>query len=144
MHAALRDATADVLRGRLAPQAPPGDYPALYPLAHTPRVLAAQLEDDCAAAWRFLYAQAAAVRPTSRCASGQAELTASAVRATKWRLLSPAVRGHAGVAWTLERRAVVWRDIGQEGAIEPGEQPRVVAADAVRPRRAVRLGRRRC
>jgi hypothetical protein len=89
VHADRRDATADAIAATgVAPQAPAGDYPALYPDAHRPRVLAAQLEDDCAAAWRFVFAQASAVTTQGALRKqAQAELTASALRATKWRLL---------------------------------------------------------
>jgi hypothetical protein len=51
--------------------------------------LTAQLEDACAAGWRFFYAAladsggAAALRRTA-----QRGLTARAVRATRWRVLS--------------------------------------------------------
>jgi hypothetical protein len=45
----------------LVPVAPEADYPALYPVsdAAAARALAARVEDDCAGAWRYLYAQAA-------------------------------------------------------------------------------------
>jgi hypothetical protein len=103
-HEDTRDATADALAAAgLTPAAPHGDYPALYPAAQHPNVLAATLEDDCAAAWRFTYAQAAvasksgAPDPLSGNAltvrkQAQGALTASAVRATRWRVLAHAVR----------------------------------------------------
>ena len=60
-HESIRDRTAEAISAAgTTPAAPAGDYPALYPKASAPRALAAQLEDDCAAAWRYLYAQAAA------------------------------------------------------------------------------------
>ncbi len=81
-----RTATAIAATGH-PPAAPQGDYPALYPQANRPRVLAAQLEDDCAAAWRYLYLQAASAPPgpTALRRAAQQALTASAVRATEWR-----------------------------------------------------------
>ncbi|HEY7007801.1 MAG TPA: DUF4439 domain-containing protein [Jatrophihabitantaceae bacterium] len=93
-HEATRDATAvAIARTGTTPHPPAGDYPALYPRAGAPRTLAADLEDDCAAAWRFLYAQAAAGHGnTALRTQAQATLIASAVRATHWRKLSGAVR----------------------------------------------------
>ena len=93
-HEATRDATAvAIAHSGTAPHAPAGDYPALYPRADAPRTLAADLEDDCAAAWRYLYAEAATVKTdTALRAEAQAALTASAVRATRWRKLSGAPR----------------------------------------------------
>jgi hypothetical protein len=86
-HETIRDSTAEAIAATgTTPAAPAGDYPALYPKAGTPRPLAAQLEDDCAAAWRYLYAQAAAVSGSAAIRTeAQAELIASAVRATHWR-----------------------------------------------------------
>jgi hypothetical protein len=92
-HEATRDATAvAITRAGATPHAPAGDYPALYPRAGSPRTLAAELEDDCAGAWRFLYAQAAAAGQTETAvrSEAQAALIASAVRATQWRKLSGA------------------------------------------------------
>jgi hypothetical protein len=94
LHEDLRDRTAGGIAATgHPPAAPAADYPGLYGIA--PRALAAQLEEDCAAAWRFLYAQAAAssgpeadrLRRTA-----QQALTASAVRATRWRVLAGAAR----------------------------------------------------
>jgi hypothetical protein len=88
-HEALRNATeAWMNQAGLRPVPPLPDYPALYPVpnAATARQLAVRLEDDCAAAWRYLYAQAARARAHSRMAEAQAALTASALRATTWRL----------------------------------------------------------
>lgn len=95
-HEALRDATeAAMTAHRLVPVAPLADYPALYPVAKpaAARDLAIQLEDDCAAAWRFLYLQAAS-SPSGLAQAvrrpAQDALTASAVRAVRWRaLVSP-------------------------------------------------------
>ena len=96
-HETLRDATAQALTGAgVAPQPPAADYPELYPVTSPAQAnaLALRLEQDCAAAWRYLYAAAAedpsararAVRP-----SAQAALTASAVRAVQWRtIVTPA------------------------------------------------------
>jgi hypothetical protein len=87
VHEATRNSVAEAIAARgVTPQAPAGDYPALYPLAKTPRKLAATLEDDCAAAWRYLFVTAAAVHgTTSLRKQAQARLTASAQRATLWR-----------------------------------------------------------
>ncbi|HET6878077.1 MAG TPA: DUF4439 domain-containing protein [Jatrophihabitans sp.] len=92
-HESLRDATEQAMwQAGLTPVSPRADYPGLYPVpdAASARRLAARLEQGCAAAWRFLYAQAASApgpAATARRAEAQAALTASAVRATKWRLL---------------------------------------------------------
>jgi hypothetical protein len=98
-HEALRDATAERLaHAGLTPVAPAVDYPALYPVddAAAARRLAMRLEEACAAAWRYVYMRAA-TRPEGgaaavRAASGergpaQDTLTASAVRAARWRAL---------------------------------------------------------
>jgi hypothetical protein len=71
------------------PVPPRADYPALYPVrdAGQARALAVRLEDDCAGAWRYLYAQAARAGSIARMARAQSALTASAVRATQWRVL---------------------------------------------------------
>ncbi|HZZ96916.1 MAG TPA: DUF4439 domain-containing protein [Jatrophihabitantaceae bacterium] len=86
-HETVRDRTADDIAAAGTTPAPPaGDYPALYPKASTPRALAAQLEDGCAARWRYLYARAAEVTGSGAIRKqAQAELIASAVRATHWR-----------------------------------------------------------
>jgi hypothetical protein len=92
-HEALCDAAAAAITAAGgAPDPPPADYPSLYPVrtARSARQLAIRLENDAASAWRYLYAvaagttgaQAAAARPAA-----QAALTASALRATRWRLL---------------------------------------------------------
>jgi hypothetical protein len=95
-HETLRDATAAALaRAGLRAVAPEADYPALYPVEHplAARRLALRLEDDCAAAWRYLYLQAAsATGPLARRlrTDAQQALTASAVRAARWRsILTP-------------------------------------------------------
>ena len=96
-HEALRDATAQALTAAgVAAQPPAADYPALYPVA-TPAAamaLALRLEQECAAAWRYLYALAADDPGTSARAvrrSAQAALIGSAVRAVRWRaVLTPA------------------------------------------------------
>lgn len=92
-HEGLRDTTMDAISAAgSAPQPPAGDYPALYPGLTDPPALAASLEDDCAAAWRYLYAVAAThAAPIALRRQAQAALTASAVRATQWR-----VRTHSG------------------------------------------------
>jgi hypothetical protein len=90
-HDQLATATAQQLADAAQPPvAPAADYPALYPVgdARTARLLAVRLEDQCAAAWRYLYAVAAdsaeARAPALR-ARAQGALTMSAVRATRWR-----------------------------------------------------------
>jgi hypothetical protein len=90
-HEALRDATEQAIAAAgLAPAAPAADYPDLYPVrtAAQSGALAVRLEDDCASAWRYLYAVAASTagtRADTLRATAQSALTASAVRATQWR-----------------------------------------------------------
>jgi hypothetical protein len=99
-HEALRDATeAAMTEGQLRPAPPQADYPALYPVSNAgqARALAVRLEDACAAAWRYLYAQAALARTAARLAEAQGGLTSSAVRAVQWRAL--ANPDHASVAF---------------------------------------------
>ena len=90
-HEALRDATAQAITSAgLTPVAAAADYPDVYPVtdAAAARALAPRLEDDCAAAWRYLYAVAAGTagaQATVLRRSAQVALTASAVRATRWR-----------------------------------------------------------
>jgi hypothetical protein len=97
-HETLRDATADALAGaRLTPAAPRADYPGMYPVssAGAARALAIRLEDDCAAAWRYLYLRAASTTGTlagQLRSSAQDALTASAVRAAQWRAASGTIR----------------------------------------------------
>ena len=91
-HTDARDAAVAALAAAGARPVPPqADYPALYGIA--PHPLAAQLEDDCATAWRYLYAGAAA-SPGQAAVRGPAQrgLTDSAVRAVRWRLLAGAAR----------------------------------------------------
>jgi hypothetical protein len=102
-HETLRDATATALSAAgLAPVAPQPDYPALYPVADAAaaRNLAVRLEDAGAAAWRYLYLQAASTtgaRPRTLRGAAQKGLTASAVRAARWRaIVSPT---HASTAF---------------------------------------------
>lgn len=96
-HEALRDkAAAAIVAAGGAPTPPAADYPSLYPVlgARSAQRLAIRLERDAAAAWRYLYAIAAettGTRPAVARTSAQGALTASAVRATRWRLrLNPA------------------------------------------------------
>jgi hypothetical protein len=90
-HEDLRDATVIALTAaRQTPVSPQADYPSLYPVTDpaSARRLAVRLEDDCATAWRYLYLQAASARTSSAAAlrrSAQGGLTASAVRAVRWR-----------------------------------------------------------
>lgn len=91
-HESLRDETKnEMTRAGLIPVPPQADYPGLYPISDPAdaRRLAVRLEQACAAAWRFLYAQAASASghaADERRTEAQAALTASAVRATRWRL----------------------------------------------------------
>jgi hypothetical protein len=89
-HEGERDRTAGAIAATgIAPKAPAGDYPALYAPAKKPRSLAARLEDDCAGAWRYLYANAADVKGQATLRQqAQTALTASAVRATRWRMMT--------------------------------------------------------
>lgn len=105
-HDSLRDDTATAItESGLTPGVPAADYPALYPVAgaRSARALAVRLEQQCAAAWRFLYAQAAEVTSpsaTARRREAQAALTASAVRATQWRRAAdsaPATEAFPGI-----------------------------------------------
>jgi hypothetical protein len=92
-HEALRDATAADLAGAGRTPVPAlSDYPDLYPVidAVAARRLAVRLEEGCADAWRYLYLQAASRTSAQAAAlrrSAQQALTASAVRATRWRAL---------------------------------------------------------
>ena len=97
-HQRLRDATATGIAATGAtPVAPLADYPALYPVSGpaAARRLAARLEDDCAAAWRYLFVRSVASGSLRRVA--QANLTASTIRGVRWRrLIDPR---HAAVAF---------------------------------------------
>jgi hypothetical protein len=92
-HETLRDqASAAIVAAGAVPAPPAADYPTLYPVAdvRSAQRLAIRLETDAAAAWRYLYAVAAGATGASPAAArtgAQAALTASAVRATEWRLL---------------------------------------------------------
>ena len=99
-HEALRDTTAAALTAAgQDPVAPAADYPDLYPVSTVgqAQTLALRVENDCADAWRYLYA-VAATQTGSQSASqadrlrrgAQSALTASAVRAVQWRrILTP-------------------------------------------------------
>ena len=97
-HESLRNRTADALTAAgLDPVQSHADYPSLYPVrsAGAARALAVRLEDDCAAAWRYLYAVAAGETGTPATGlrrEAQAALSASAVRAVRWRVASGAAR----------------------------------------------------
>jgi len=92
-HEDLRDkAAAAITAAGDAPGPPAADYPSLYPVhdARSAQRLAIRLEKDAASAWRYLYAVAAeatGARSTAARTAAQAALTASAVRATQWRLM---------------------------------------------------------
>jgi hypothetical protein len=96
-HETLRDGTAQALAAAgVTPQPPAADYPELYPVTSPAQAaaLALRLEQDCAEAWRYLYALAAddpSAQAHAMRASAQAALTASAVRAVRWRrIVTPA------------------------------------------------------
>lgn len=92
-HETLRNTTtAAIGAAGLTPVTSLADYPSVYPVTgdRSARELAIRLEDACAAAWRFLYLQAAlqsSARATALRRSAQAGLTDSAVRAARWRSL---------------------------------------------------------
>jgi len=103
-HESFRDAISAAMAGAgLSPAHAAADYPSLYPVSNAAQAvaLAARLEDDCATAWRVLYAataldQAEAARAkipdaTSRRREAQAGLDASAVAAARWRKVAGAV-----------------------------------------------------
>jgi hypothetical protein len=90
-HELLRDQTeAELTAAAQLPTPPLADYPDLYPVAgaSAAQQLAISLEQDAAAAWRFLYAATvdAGAASSALRATAQAALTASAVRATRWRM----------------------------------------------------------
>jgi hypothetical protein len=92
-HEAVRDeATTAIAAAGEVPTPPAADYPALYPVtdARSAQRLAIRLETDAAAAWRYLYAVAAetvGARSAPARTAAQATLIASALRATRWRVL---------------------------------------------------------
>lgn len=88
--------SANMVAMGVTPIGPQADYPALYPVtsAKQAQALAARLEDDCCSSWRALYAACAPTNasntatpsvPAGLRTSAQQALTASAVRATRWR-----------------------------------------------------------
>ncbi|MCW2526947.1 MAG: hypothetical protein JWM76_1807 [Pseudonocardiales bacterium] len=91
-HRLLRGSTARALTSAGAdPVASRGDYPLPFAIDSglAARRLALRLESACASAWRYLLANAATETgslPSLR-AAAQTALTASAVRAMKWRAL---------------------------------------------------------
>jgi hypothetical protein len=107
-HSGLRDAADSAMTaGGLTPVAAAADYPELYPVDSVgqARSLAIRLEEECARAWRYLYAVAAAADPDSDTAArrteAQAALSASAVRGTRWRIaaaVSPATVPFPGIS----------------------------------------------
>ena len=102
-HEELRDETeTSIATGGLTPVAPAADYPDLYPVTTEAQAatVAARIEDGCAAAWRYLYAAAASTTDSRSHAlrtTAQTALTASAVRATRWRKITDP--SHATVAF---------------------------------------------
>lgn len=91
-HEALRDATAQAIAAAgLNPVPPASDYPRLYPVpnAKAAQEVAVRVEDDCASAWRYLYLVAASTSGADAQqlrGTAQDALTASAVRAVRWRV----------------------------------------------------------
>jgi len=108
-HETSRDAISMAMtQAGVAPANAAADYPGLYPVADAASALklAARLEDDCASAWRVLYAAAASDSPsdvpgaTARRREAQAGLTAAAVTAARWRKIDkvvPASRAFPGL-----------------------------------------------
>ena len=90
-HETLRDATAAAITAAgFAPVPPASDYPALYPVpnAAAARAVAVRVEDGCSTAWRYLYLVAASTSGAEAHrlrGTAQDALTASAVRAVRWR-----------------------------------------------------------
>jgi hypothetical protein len=94
-HRELRDRTAAALAAAGQPPAPPqADYPLPFALAGSvdAQRLALGTESSCAAAWRYLVTAAASgPAPAGLRQAAGAALTASAIRATRWRrILHPA------------------------------------------------------
>ncbi|MEO9137476.1 MAG: DUF4439 domain-containing protein [Jatrophihabitans sp.] len=96
-HDTIRTSIASAMAAAgMTPVAPEADYPALYPVQDTAaaRRVAVRLENACAAGWRFLYAQcvASAAAPARTLRSdAQRQLTAAAVRGSRWRaVIDPA------------------------------------------------------
>lgn len=88
-HREVRDATAAALvaAGR-QPEAPQADYPSPFPVTAPvdAQRYALRLEEDCAAAWRYLVATTpSGSAPDGLRRAAGAALTASAVRGTRWR-----------------------------------------------------------
>ena len=110
-HEGTRDAVETAMAAVAVTPAPAAaDYPALYPVTTATQALtlAARLEDDCAEAWRLLYLAAAVDAvdakglpgPADRRREAQAALSASAVRAARWRKTAgvvPASRPFPGI-----------------------------------------------
>lgn len=90
-HVAVQTQTAAALTALgQQPVEPAADYPDMYPVRDetTARALAQRLEEESAAAWRYLYAAAAAATGSSATTArqqAQAGLIGSAVRALRWR-----------------------------------------------------------
>jgi len=100
-HESARDAiSAAMVQVGVTPGHAAADYPSLYPVGNSAQAhaLAARLEDECAAAWRVLYAASAVDAghakipdPAARRREAQAGLSSSAVAAARWRKLAGAV-----------------------------------------------------
>jgi hypothetical protein len=90
-HVALQaQAAAALAAAGQQPAEPAADYPDLYPVRDpsAARALALRLEEESAAAWRYLYSVAAVTAGSSAAAArraAQAALVGSAVRALRWR-----------------------------------------------------------
>jgi hypothetical protein len=94
-HRELRDRTAEALvAAGQSPNPPQADYPLPFALAGSvdAQRLALGTETNCAAAWRYLVTTAASgPAPVGLRQAASDALTASAIRATRWRsILHPA------------------------------------------------------
>jgi hypothetical protein len=104
-HAAITQLVSLEIRAAgVTPVVPHADYPALYPVGDEDSAMrvAITVEQDCAAAWRYLYSAASASSGTAARTTGRAQrnLVACATRATRWRLLagvSPATVPFPGI-----------------------------------------------
>lgn len=91
-HETSRNAiAAEMAAAGMLPVSADADYPALYPVpdAASARRVAVGLEDACATAWRYLYAQCVASSASHAAtlrAQAQQQLIAAAVRGSRWRL----------------------------------------------------------
>jgi hypothetical protein len=91
-HEARRDTLRSALAAAGTPPSPDADYPDVYPGSEAGAAfrVAADVEDGCAAAWRYVYAVLAVGDAVASVARSQAQtaLTGCAVRAATWRRAS--------------------------------------------------------